>query len=106
MKMAIDRIEMTYNKTTRKEGRIMVLQSTEDATKYIEAVSYHLDMLTILSQEAGLNSHSAVWLGIHSAFMSSSEDVQTIVDMIGMYINQKVSMEMQERKYGGINYEL
>ena len=74
----------------------MAINSVEDATTYLDDVGKHLDDLAKLSIEAGMHSHAAIWLGIHAAFLKGMEEVVTISDMIGMYLEASTSRYMEE----------
>jgi len=67
----------------------MAIETTEQATEYIKKVKGHLKELTELSQESGLNTHSAIWLAIAGGFCGGHEDVKEIVDMFGIYLKHK-----------------
>ena len=68
----------------------MPLTTVEEADVYIKEINKHLDALGKLSVEAGMYSHAAVWHGIHAAFLHSPEEFETIVDMVGMYLEASV----------------
>jgi len=67
-----------------------MIDSTENAEKYLDEVNKHLKELRVLSLDAGMNQHAAIWLSIEAAFMESMDEVQTVVDMHHMYINSKL----------------
>ena len=68
----------------------MPIQNSEDANKYLDNIIKHLRELRILSLDAGLNSHASIWLAVESAFIQSSDEINTITDMMKMYIDTKL----------------
>ena len=67
----------------------MPIETKEQAGIYLDTVHRHLDELTDLSVDAGLYSHAAIWCALQAAFYDSTEEIKTIVDMIGMYLEAK-----------------
>jgi len=72
----------------------MPLTTVEEADVYIEEINKHLEALKKLSIEAGLYNHAAVWCALHAAFLHSPEEFETIVDMVGMYLEASVERYM------------
>ena len=68
----------------------MALETTEDAKIYIKTICQHLIILRELSQEAGFNTHAAMWLIIEAAFLESGEEIQTVVKILTMYLNDRM----------------
>lgn len=69
-----------------------MIRTTEDAQKYLDETHRHLDELTQLSIEAGMNTHASMWYAISAAFYESMEEVETLVDMMHMYACKKLSI--------------
>lgn len=67
----------------------MAIETTEQAKEYIGNVKKHLKELTILSQEAGLNTHASMWLCIMAAFLEDYDSVKEIIGMFGIYLKHK-----------------
>ena len=74
----------------------MSINSVEDANIYLDSVGKHLDALAKLSIEAKLGTHAAIWLAIHAAFLKGPEEMTTISDIIGMYLEASTSRYMEE----------
>ncbi len=68
----------------------MAVENIEDARKYLDQVEWHLDKLTSLSLDAGMGSHASMWLSIHGAFVESMDEVKTITDMVGMFLENRM----------------
>jgi len=75
-----------------KEGEEKMINSTEDAQKYLDEVHQHLQALTVLAMGAGMNTHAGMWCAIEAAFCESMDEVKTVTDMLYMYINAKRGM--------------
>jgi hypothetical protein len=69
----------------------MPLKTVEEGQKYIHEVKKHLFELRHLSIEAGLNTHAAMWCVITGAFCDSIDEVKTITDMLGMYLEARMA---------------
>jgi len=80
----------------------MALETTEDARQYVINVRQHLNLLRKISQDAGFNTHAAMWLTIEAAFLESSEEIQTVVKILNMYLDDRMKRYDAEL-FGGIN---
>lgn len=69
----------------------MSIENVEQAREYLDKVGEHLKALTKLSIDAGMHRQAAIWLTLHGAFLHSPEEVKTIEDMIGMYLEHSVN---------------
>lgn len=69
----------------------MSIETIEDAQEYTDKVVDHLKELSSLSEEAGLYTHAAIWCATIGAFLEGPKEVKTISDMIGMYLEHKLS---------------
>lgn len=76
----------------------MAINSTENAQKYLETIRQHLHELTQLSLDAGMHTHAAMWLAIHGAFLESMDEVKTITDMFGMYLEHKTGLRLPKKE--------
>ena len=63
-----------------------MIESKEDAEKYLKEVINRLDGLVKLSEEAGLYSHAAIFCTLAAAFSHSIEEIETIRKMMSMYL--------------------
>jgi len=68
----------------------MALETTEDAKIYIKTICQHLIILREISQDAGFNTHAAMWLTIEAAFLESGEEIQTIAKLLNMYLENRM----------------
>lgn len=68
----------------------MALETTEDARQYVINVRQHLNLLRKISQDAGFNTHAAMWLTIEAAFLESGEEIQTIAKLLNMYLENRM----------------
>ena len=68
----------------------MAIETKEDARQYVINVRQHLNLLRKISQDAGLNTHAAMWLIIEAAFLESGEEIQTVVKILTMYLNDRM----------------
>ena len=68
----------------------MSIENQEDAKIYLDAVVKHLKQLRILSLDAGLNTHASIWLAVEAAFLQSSDEIDTVVGIMGMYVDGKL----------------
>ena len=68
----------------------MSLKTEEDAKEYLTSVRYYLNKLTELSKDAGLYKQAGMWVGIESAFMGSVDDIDTVTNIIHMFIESKI----------------
>lgn len=69
----------------------MALDSTEDAREYLKNVDGQLEKLTQLSEEAGLNTHLALWYAIRAAFLDSAEEIETLTEVVSIYVENRIS---------------
>ncbi len=67
----------------------MAIETEEQAQKYLKEVGKHLITLRHLSLDAGFNTHAAIWLTIEAAFLEGVDEIKTITDMMGMYLESK-----------------
>jgi len=64
----------------------MVIKNQEQAEEYLGEVYRHLDELRELAVEAGLYPHAGMWCTISAAFHESSEEIETVVDVMKIYL--------------------
>ena len=75
----------------------MALESTEDARKYLKDIDEQLKELAQLSKRAGLNTHLAMWYGIKAAFLDSAEEIDTLTEVIDIYVENRISRYDREQ---------
>ena len=73
----------------------MPISNIEEAKEYSDKVHRHLMDLAKLSKDAGLMSHTAIWYGIAAAFMESTDEIETIIEMMKMYLHKKMEVDRE-----------
>jgi len=68
----------------------MAIETIKDAEEYLKSARQHLNLLRKLSQEAGLNTHAAMWLTIEAAFLESGEEIQTVAKLLNVYLENRM----------------
>ena len=75
-----------------------MIQSVEDAHKYVDAVKEHLDELITLSQDAGLHTHAAIWCALCAAFLGGPEEIKVFSDFIETYLKTAIHRHLRRPK--------
>lgn len=81
-----------------RKGNMMSIKTKEDAETYTKAIIEGCQNLTDISVKAGMYSHAAIFQTITAAFCDSTDEIQTISDMMGMYIENRL---MRYGEYDG-----
>ena len=68
----------------------MAIETIKDAEEYLKSARQYLNLLRKLSQEAGLNTHVAMWLIIEAAFLDSGEEIATIAGILNIYLENRM----------------
>jgi len=68
-----------------------MIQSPEDVKKYIDRILNGLNDLGTISLIAGLPRYASIFLALEIAFSDRPEEIDTIADMMHMYIKNRLA---------------
>lgn len=79
----------------------MAIRNKEDAEKYLNEVREILQELSLLSAEAGVDNHTAMWQSIEGIFWHSSRAIDNLVSAV-MIQNHLLLTEIHDEPGGEV----